>query len=103
MSKEREREKVSENEKSNQSSTEARVQSFKEILTFRLSANTNNLMNQNARQRDKDTKRGRECVRGVRVRVCVCLCACVGALLYRCACVRKSVTARVCNFCVLCK
>ena len=52
MSKEREREKVSENEKSNQSSTEARVQSFKEILTFRLSANTNNLMNQNARQRD---------------------------------------------------
>ena len=68
---------MSENEKSNQSSTEARVQSFKEILTFRLSANTNNLMNQNARQRDKDTKRGRECVRGcvcVWVRMCVCLC-----------------------------
>ena len=85
---------MSENEKSNQSSTEARVQSFKEILTFRLSANTNNLMNQNARQRDKDTKRGRECVRvcvGACVRGCVCVWVCA------CVCVCVLVWVRFCT------
>ena len=94
MSKEREREKVSENEKSNQSSTEARVQSFKEILTFRLCANTNNLMNQNARQRDKDTKRGRECVR-----VCggACACGCAHVCVFVCLCGCAFVQVCVCS------